>query len=128
MNRCKICDRVPATEEQFRNTAEGEGEHLCWGQWSARQCQAEAVDWHEKHQELRTNFVNLDKYNDVLYLVYHLARRLRNNGFNHDTLAELYGAVSNVERFENDLYTNRKAEHRPSKENEDRRHMDRQIW
>lgn len=120
MSRCKICDRVPASEEQYRNIPEGEGEHLCWGEWSPQQCRSEAVDWYEKYQELRTNFVNLDKYNDVLYLAFHLARRLKINGFSHDTLAELYGAVANVERFENDLYSNRKTKHRSPEEDEDR--------
>lgn len=79
-----------------------------------------ADNWKKKYDDLLVNFKDLDKYNDVLYLTFHLARRLKNSGFSHDTLAELYCAVDNVERFENDLYTNRKAGHKPSEENEDR--------
>lgn len=82
-----------------------------------------ADNWKKKYDDLLVNFKDLDKYNDVLYLTFHLARRLRNSGFSHDTLAELYAAVAEVERFEDDLYANRKAQHRPSKEDADRGHL-----
>lgn len=31
-------------------------------------------DWHEKYRKLKKNFDRLDKYNDVLYRVYHAAK------------------------------------------------------
>jgi hypothetical protein len=40
--RCEICDRVPASDEEWDTIPEGEGDHLCW---EGPQCSNNAVDW-----------------------------------------------------------------------------------
>lgn len=40
IERCEICDRLPASNEEWDTIPEGEGEHLCWGD-----CERYAVDW-----------------------------------------------------------------------------------
>lgn len=40
--RCAVCDRPAATEDQWSTLLGGEGEDLCWG---GAQCAAGAVDW-----------------------------------------------------------------------------------
>jgi hypothetical protein len=100
--RCRVCDRVKATQEQFDTIPQGEGEHLCWGEWSQQQCQQEAVDWQFKYEKLLQNFKNLDKYNDVLYRVYHEARSLRDiTYFVGPDTKYIIDAIRNVENYEN---------------------------
>jgi hypothetical protein len=118
--KCKICDRVKATEDQHLSIPEDEGEHLCWGDWSETQCHSEQVDWYEKYQELHKNFKALDRYNDVLYRCYWAA--VKANG--EIITGELAEAITAVERFENELYREaRGTELRPSKEDESGRHL-----
>jgi hypothetical protein len=40
--RCEICDRPVASDEEWDTIPEGEGDHLCWG---GMQCSMESVDW-----------------------------------------------------------------------------------
>jgi hypothetical protein len=114
MSRCKVCDRVQASDDQYNNIPKDETEHLCLGQWDRQQCYSQVVDWHEKYQDLLVNFKNLDKYNDVLYRCYHQVRRIRNSGYDGEFIGEvtkeLFGAIASVERFEDELYATRKKE------------------
>jgi hypothetical protein len=124
MDRCKVCDRVPATEEQYNNTPEGEGEHLCWGEWSQQQCQNEAVDWHERYQQLLQNFKAIDKYNEVLYRCFWMARKTKEEGYNGESILQLLKAVSAVEQWEKEYYDLRKRQkHGSLEEHEGGRHM-----
>lgn len=43
--RCEVCDRPRATDEQWRDVPPGERDDLCWGR---EQCEAGAVDWRER--------------------------------------------------------------------------------
>ena len=102
--KCKICDRVKATENQYLSIPEDEGEHLCWGDWSETQCRSEQVDWYEKYQELHKNFKALDSYNDVLYRCFWAMKKVRDEAVTEETAASLKEAITAVERFENALY------------------------
>jgi hypothetical protein len=42
MNRCEVCDRPVATDDQWRDVPEGERDDLCWG---GIQCGEARVDW-----------------------------------------------------------------------------------
>jgi hypothetical protein len=114
MSRCKICDRVQVSDDQYNNIPKDEIEHLCLSEWDKQQCYSEAVDWQEKYQDLLVNFKNLDKYNDVLYRCFHQARRIRNSGYDGEFIGEvtkdLFVAIASVERFEDELYATRKKE------------------
>lgn len=46
MNRCVTCDKVVATPEDYKNIPEGEGEHLCWSEYSKWGCEPE--DWRSR--------------------------------------------------------------------------------
>ena len=109
--RCKICDRVKATENQYKEIPADEGEHLCWGDWSPQQCQQEAVDWKEKYDKLLVNFKNLDRYNDVLSRLYNSARSLRNSGYDGKFIGEatrdLFNSIKEVELYERQLESSR---------------------
>lgn len=37
--RCPNCDRPTATDSDYENIPEGEGEHLCWAPWSMGVCE-----------------------------------------------------------------------------------------
>lgn len=117
MSRCNICNRIKAVEKDYITIPQGEGEHLCWGEWSPQQCHQEAVDWQEKYDQLLFSFKQLDKHNDVLYRCYITAKKLPN------IQKELAEAILEVERFENDLHANRKKESRSLEENESGRYM-----
>ena len=63
-----------------------------------------ADNWKKKYDDLLVNFKDLDRYNDVLYLCFHLAKRVRDSGQITD---EFLKAIANVEKFEDSLYTRR---------------------
>ena len=122
--KCKICDRVKATEDQYLSIPEDEGEHLCWGDWSEAQCRSEQVDWYEKYQELHKNFKALDRYNDVLYRCFWAMKKARDEEVTEEIAENIKEAITAVERFEDDLYREtRGAKLRPPKEDEGGRHL-----
>ncbi len=40
--RCEVCDRVPASDEEWDTIPEEKGDQLCWGGY---QCYTRPVDW-----------------------------------------------------------------------------------
>jgi hypothetical protein len=74
----------------------------------------ERNEYVEKYDKLLVNFKDLDRYNDVLYRLYHAARRLRNSGYDGpfigEVTEELYSCIAGVERYERELYESRKKE------------------
>lgn len=67
----------------------------------------ERNEYIKKYDNLLVNFKNLDRYNDVLYRLYHAARKLR-NGSNDSQ--QLFNAIEEVERYERELVKTRKEE------------------
>lgn len=51
-DRCHVCDRRRATDEDYARIGEGLGEHLCWGRWDVGQCESAAVDWRARYVAL----------------------------------------------------------------------------
>jgi hypothetical protein len=74
----------------------------------------ERDEYLKKYDDLLINFKDLDKYNDVLYRLYHAARRLRNSGYDGpfigEVTEELYNCISGVEQYERELVQTRKKE------------------
>jgi hypothetical protein len=68
----------------------------------------------EKYNKLLVNFKDLDRYNDVLYRLFYVAKRLRNSGYDGpfigDATKELFSCVAEVERHERELVKSRKEE------------------
>ena len=60
---CTRCLRPKATERDYEDIPEGEGEHLCWGEWSKSQCHDEATSLTDR---LRLELLRMDK--DHTYL------------------------------------------------------------
>ncbi len=60
---CKDCLRPKATDQDYEDIPEGEGEHLCWGEWTELQCRDEAA-WLADKQRLE--LLRMDK--DHTYL------------------------------------------------------------
>jgi len=77
-------------------------------------------NWKDKYDQLLVNFKDLDKYNDVLYRCFHLARSLRDQELTEDLAERFKQSITDVERFEDDLYRTRKGSNRPSEEDESR--------
>lgn len=46
--RCPVCDRPIATEEEWATVPEGEGEDLCWGTGDS-QCLLQEQDWRARY-------------------------------------------------------------------------------
>jgi len=80
----------------------------------ADEASSERDEYVEKYDKLLVNFKDLDRYNDVLYRLYHAARRLRNSGYDGpfigEVTQELYSCIAGVERYERELYESRKKE------------------
>jgi hypothetical protein len=55
VNRCPDCDHALATEEDNTKYQEGEGEHLCWRDFSNDTCEKEPADWRARYFELKSN-------------------------------------------------------------------------
>jgi hypothetical protein len=68
----------------------------------------------DKYNKLLVNFKELDRYNDVLYRLFYVAKRLRNSGYDGpfigDVAKELFGCIAEVERHERELVQSRKKE------------------
>ena len=47
--RCSICDRVVATQQDDDTLPEHGGADLCWRAWDTRQCDAARVDWRARY-------------------------------------------------------------------------------
>jgi hypothetical protein len=66
----------------------------------------------EKYDKLLVNFKDLDRYNDVLHRLFHIARKLRNSGYDGEFIGEatkdLFSAIAEVERYERELFKSRK--------------------
>lgn len=77
-------------------------------------CEHCEEDWQKKYDNLLLNFKKLDKYNDVLYRLFHSARSLRNSGYDGefigDVTKDLFSAIAEVERHERELVESRKKE------------------
>lgn len=66
-------------------------------------------DWQLKYNKLLINFKNLDRYNDVLHLLFYKARTLRNEGkLTSEATIELVNAIEGVEQYEQQLHNSRK--------------------
>jgi hypothetical protein len=78
----------------------------------ADEASSERDEYAEKYDKLLVNFKDLDRYNDVLYRLYHAARRLRNSGYDGpfigEVTEELYSCIAGVERYERELVETRK--------------------
>lgn len=83
--RCPVCDRVTATDEDHERIAPGEGEHLCWREWSPSQCESARVDWHARHEALTRACRALAGLDSSGLDVSHEAQRavLRAHGWTH---------------------------------------------
>ena len=78
----------------------------------ANEVAEERDEYIKKYDDLLVNFKDLDRYNDVLYRLYHAARRLRNSGYDGpfigEVTEELYSCIAGVERYERELVETRK--------------------
>lgn len=54
--RCPVCDRPKASQDDFDEVPEGAGEELCWGLWDFYQCEMKAVDWRARALAAEVDF------------------------------------------------------------------------
>jgi len=75
---------------------------------------SERDETRDKYNKLLVNFKDLDRYNDVLYRLFYVAKRLRNSGYDGPFIGnvtkELFGSIAEVERHERELVESRKKE------------------